>query len=128
MPAPTALIGLIPWPLLIKNGPRIFDAAQKLVRMTRSSGRNQSADLAPDDAPSPANGSIDDQTAAALLLLEKKVGVLNSELIAATELISSLAEANNVLIHEVQVLRKWLLAISGLSILGAILAAVAVAS
>lgn len=128
MPAPTALIGLIPWPLLIKNGPRIFDAAQKLVRMTRSSGRNQSGVLAPEDTSQPANGSVDDQTAAALLDLEKSVGVLNTELIAATELISSLAEANNVLIHEVQILRKWLLAVSGLSILGAILAAVAVAS
>lgn len=128
MPAPTALIGLIPWPLLIKNGPRIFDTAQKLVRMARSSGRTRSADLAADDTPAPANGSIDDQTAAALLDLEKSVGVLNSELITATELISSLAEANNVLIHEVQFLRKWLLAVSGVSILGAILGAIALAS
>lgn len=128
MAAPTALIGLIPWPLLIKNGPRIFDAAQKLVRMTRSSGRDQSADLVPEEVSSRANGSIDERTAAALLDLEKSVGVLNSDLIAATELISSLAEANNVLIHEVQVLRKWLLAISGLSIIGAILAAVALLS
>jgi len=128
MAAPTALIRMIPWPLLIKNGPRIFDAAQKLVRMARSSGRDYSADPTSDDASSPADGSIDQQTAAALLDLEKRVGVLNAELIAATELISSLAEANNVLIHEVQVLKKWLLAVSGLSILGAILAAVAVVS
>ncbi len=127
MAAPTALIGLIPWPLLIRNGPRIFDAAQKLVRMARSTGRDQPADRTPDDASSPADGCIDDQTATALLDLEKRVGVLNSELITATELISSLAEANNVLIHEVQVLRKWLLAISGLSIFGAVLAIIAVA-
>lgn len=127
MPAPTALIGLIPWPLLIKNGPRIFDAAQKLVRMARSSGRDQSAVRTADEASSPAYGSIGDETAAALLDLEKSVGVLNSELIAATELISSLAEANNVLIHEVQVLRKWLLAVSGLSIFGAVLAIIAFA-
>jgi len=91
-------------------------------------GRDQSAVRTADEASSPANGSIGDETAAALLDLERSVGVLNSELIAATELISSLAEANNVLIHEVQVLRKWLLAVSGLSILGAILAAVAVVS
>jgi hypothetical protein len=127
MPAPTALIKIIPWPLLIKNGPRIFDAAQKLVRMARSSGRDQKADPASNSA-SPDNGSIDAQAAAALLDLEKSIGVLNTELIAATELISSLAEANNVLIHEVQVLRKWLLAISGLSIVGAVLAAIALAS
>jgi hypothetical protein len=127
MAAPTALIGLIPWPLLIKNGPRIFDAAQKLVRMTRSSGRDQS-DLVPEEVSSRANGSIDERTAAALLDLEKSVGVLNSDLIAATELISSLAEANNVLIHEVQVLRKWRLAVSGLSSAGAVLAAIAVLS
>jgi hypothetical protein len=126
MAAPTALIGIIPWPLLIKNGPRIFDAAQKLVRMARSSGRSQSAVGTAADAP--ANGSIDGETATALLDLDKRVGVLNSELIAATELISSLAEANNVLIHEVQVLRKWLLAVSALSIAGAILAAVALSS
>ncbi len=124
MPAPTALIGIIPWPLLIKNGPRIFDAAQKLVRMARSTGHDQGAD----DASVPANRTVDGQTAAALLDLDKKVAVLNSEMVAATELISSLAEANNVLIHEVQVLRKWLLAISGLSIVGAILAAVALLS
>jgi hypothetical protein len=128
MPAPTALIKLIPWPLLIKNGPRIFDAAQKLVRMARSSGRDIKADPMPDGASSPHNGSIDEQAAAALLDLEKSVGVLNTELIAATELISSLAEANNVLIHEVQVLRKWLLAVSGLSIVGALMAAIALAS
>ena len=128
MAAPTALIGIIPWPLLIKNGPRIFDAAQKLVRMARSSGRSQSAVGTAADASAPANGSIDGETATALLDLDKRVGVLNSELIAATELISSLAEANNVLIHEVQVLRKWLLAVSALSIAGAILAAVALSS
>jgi hypothetical protein len=124
MPAPTALIGLIPWPLLIENGPRIFDTAQKLLRKARS-GHDQSADRTAAEASLPANGRIDEQTAAALLDLEKKVGVLNSEMIAATELISSLAEANNVLIHEVQVLRNWLVAISGLSIVGAILGAIA---
>ena len=124
MPAPTAFLGLIPWPLLIENGPRIFDAAQKLLRKARSSGRDQSAD----DASVPANGTIDGQTAAAVLDLEKKVAVLNSEMIAATELISSLAEANNVLIHEVQVIRKWLLAVSALSIAGAILAVIALLS
>jgi hypothetical protein len=128
MPAPTALIKIIPWPLLIRNGPRIFDAAQKLVRLTRSSGAGQNAGGAAESVPSPHNGSIDEQAAAALLDLEKRVGVLNRELIAATELISSLAEANQVLIHEVQVLRKWLLAVSGLSIVGTILAAIAVFS
>jgi hypothetical protein len=127
MRARTAFMGMIPWPLLIWNGPRIFVAAQKLVRMARSSGRDRKADRTA-DSPSPlVNGRIDEQAAAALLDLERTVGVLNAELIAATELISSLAEANNVLIHEVQVLRKWLVAVTGLSIVGALLAASALA-
>jgi len=128
MPAPVAIVGMIPWSLLIDNGPRIFEAAQKLVRLARSPDRNEVVDRAIDGFLPANDGAPDDEIARAVIDLEKSIGALNAELLAATDLISSLAVANQGLIHQVRVLKLWLISVSGFSVLGVVLAMIALSS
>jgi len=128
MPAPVAIVGMIPWSLLIDNGPRIFEAAQKLVRLARSPDRNEVVDRGIDGLLPANDGAPDDEIARAVIDLEKSVGALNAELLAATDLISSLAVANQGLIHQIRVLKTWLIGVAGLSLLGVVLATVALSA
>lgn len=125
MPVPVAIVGMIPWSLLLDNGPRIFEAAQKLVRLARSPDRNEVVDRGIDGLLPANDGAPDDAIARAVIDLEKSVGALNTELLAATELISSLALANQGLIRQIQVVKTWLIGVSGVSVLGVLLATIA---
>jgi hypothetical protein len=128
MPAPAAIVGMIPWSLLLDNGPRIFEAAQKLVRLARSPDRIEVVDRGIDGLLPANDGAPNDAIARAVIDLEKAVGALNAELLDATELISSLAVANQGLIRQIQVLKTWLIGVSVASGLGVVLAAMALSA
>lgn len=128
MVAPVAIVGMIPWSLLIDNGPRIFEAAQKLVRLARSPDRNEVVGRGIDGLLPANDGAPDDPIARAVIDLEKSVGALNTELLDATELISSLALANQGLIRQIQVLKTWLIGVSGISVVGVVLATIALSA
>lgn len=128
MPAPVAIIGMIPWSKLIENAPTIFEQAQKLISLARSSGGDKAASREADRAlPDPGRG-IDDRIDVAIVNLETSVRELDTELIAASGLIGGLAEANQGLIGQIRILKRGLVAVGALGIIGIVIALVALFS
>lgn len=103
-----SVLSKIPWVDVVKNAPKVADAAAKLwstvaARRKQGSGQCEQSAAAPDaHAPGP------DLLEARVLTLEDGVKCLQEQMQASSELIKTLAEQNAQLVQRVESMRTLL--------------------
>lgn len=122
------VLKMVPWTDVIKNAPAVADGAKKL---WRGVGKNTpTASAVPVDEAS--IGLLPEAQTLVLLQrqvsgLENTVADLHQQMLASSELITVLAEQNAQLIKRVELNRRRLLALAGLTLLLGLVVAVKMA-
>ena len=110
------VLKMVPWTDVISNAPKVADGAKKL---WGSVGKKPAAPvIAPIDAGVPAEAPSVIKLAARVAVLEEASRELHSQMLASSELITTLAEQNAQLIQRIERNRlqlRWLAAVSAVS-------------
>ena len=109
------ILKTVPWAEVISNAPKLADGAKKL--WNAASRKSASTEASAVDVP-PATDLPDIANLHARVVgLEKSVAEQRSQLLAASELITALAEQNTQLIKRVETSRQRLLVLAGVVLL-----------
>ena len=110
------VLKMVPWTDVISNAPKVADGAKKL---WGSVGKKPAAPvIAPSDAGVPAGVPSVIKLAVRVAVLEEASRELHSQMLASSELITTLAEQNAQLIQRIERNRlqlRWLAAVSAVS-------------
>ena len=121
------VLKMVPWTDVISNAPKVAEGAKKL---WGSVGKKPAAPvIAPIDAGVPAEAPSVIKLAARVAALEEASRELHSQMLASSELITTLAEQNAQLIQRIErnrVQLRWLAGVSGVSAVLGVAALVAV--
>jgi hypothetical protein len=114
----------VPWTDVISNAPKVADGAKKL---WKNVGRNRSGPGAEDAHPttSPVN---EQSIATRVATLETTITDLQAQMLASSELIAALAEQNTQLVKRLEINRRRVLWLSGVSAVLVIVAVIGVAN
>ena len=113
------VLKLVPWTDVIKNAPAVADGAKKLWKTV---GKNQSTEVN-EVAPAPASHLSTLPESQAIALLERQLGALETtvdelhqQMRESSELIKALADQNTQLIQRVEVNRRRVVWLAGLTV------------
>ncbi len=113
------VLKMVPWTDVISNAPKVADGAKKL---WGSVGKKPAAPvIAPIDAGVPAEAPSVIKLAARVAVLEEASRELHSQMLASSELITTLAEQNAQLIQRIERNRLQLMWLAGVSAVSAVL-------
>ncbi len=121
------ILNTVPWADVIRNAPKLADAAGKLWKTVARKPAAESTRAELDAAPlmiEPDRRTLNDERLAAL---EASVSDLDQQMLASSELIRALAEQNSALIVAIEKARRqrlWLSAITAIAVIIAVAALV----
>jgi uncharacterized coiled-coil protein SlyX len=109
------ILKTVPWAEVISNAPKLADGAKKL--WNAASRKSASTEASAVDVPPTTDLPDIANLHARLVGLEKTVAEQRGQLLAASELITALAEQNTQLIKRVETSRQRLLVLAGVVLL-----------
>ena len=117
----------VPWTDVISNAPKVADGAKKLWKTV---GRNPTAQKSEKTEPgaSPAEEQSLATLATRIAAIETTMAERHAQMLASSELIAALAEQNTQLIKRLEVNRRRVLWLGGVSAVLAIIAVIGVAN
>jgi len=122
------ILNTVPWADVIRNAPKLADAAGKLWKTVVRKPAAESTRAELDAAPlmiEPDRRTLNDERLAAL---EASVSDLDQQMLASSELIRALAEQNSALIVAIEKARRQRLWLSAITAIAVIIAVAALAS
>lgn len=109
------ILKTVPWTEVISNAPKLADGAKKL--WNAASKKSAFSESAAVDVPAAGEAPTLASLGARVIELEKGLAEQRSQLLAASELITALAEQNTQLVKRVETSRVRLLALAGVVLL-----------
>ncbi len=116
------VLSSVPWNEVIRNAPKIANSAKKLWNtIVKKSSPSEVSDSNAQLTASPES-QVKNATEARIIALEAAVSDLNSQMLASSELIKTLADQNAQLIRRIETNRVRMIWLTGVTVVFAITA------
>lgn len=114
----------VPWTDVIRNAPKVVDGAKRLWSTVRTKDPRSGLPTENADAPPTAGPQTIASLHARLTAIEPAIAALHNEMLASSELITTLAEQNTQLIERIEANRVRVMWLAGATGVFAIIAVV----